>query len=265
MGASWVERIRHWLHAEPASSTAFDPIRFEKLCLEDPKAAQAALAADQRELAAELERTYKAYEERLQTVAARLSTLSPENLQREARTLREVQDGLRRTLRRIDASSRSARELERELQEWQQRESESGPPHADHPQVRAEIIRSELAARKGVVTLATVAPERSPFRLREPVVFSPEEQIQAVEEPLTEEAQTEMLPDIDPQHLVGLIRQETREAERWHAIPMPDYEAIEQVRQVKALHVILKRLDRERGVQRDRLSLAVQMREPDRL
>ena len=36
---------------------------------------------------------------------------------------------------------------------------------------------------------------------------------------------------------------------------------IEQVRQVKALHGMLKRLDREQGVRRDRVELAVHMRE----
>lgn len=261
MAPSWGERIRRWFHADPQPSGSFDPARFERLCLENPAAAHAALMADQRELADELERTYAAYEERLNDLAARLSMLSPEDIRREARVLREAQDGMRRTLRRIDVSARSAKDLERELQEWEHRREESGPPHADHPLVRAEIIRSELMARGGLSRVSTIDPESSPFRVHDTVPLPVQDRMEAEDVSDVEEDDMDSIPSLAPDDLVGVIRMETREAERWHAIPEPDYEAIEQVRQVKTLHALLKRLDREQGINRDRVAFAIHMRE----
>jgi len=216
--------------------------------------------ADQRVLAEELERTTAAYEERLMGLAGRLSAMSPEDVEREARTLRDAQDALRRMLRRIDASSKSARELERELADWEARGEDDAPLHADHPSVRAEIARSELASRERARRLVAIPLDASPFRIMaEPVAQHYEE----VEEtmPAYEPVSVESLPHPDPMHLIHVIRLETKEAERWHGNPDPDHDALIQVKQVKYLHSILKRLDRERGVRRDRTAFTIQMRE----
>ncbi|GEM_PF-5711305 len=76
-------------------------------------------------------------------------------------------------------------------------------------------------------------------------------------------AECDALPVIDPTLLLRAIREATREAERWHALPQVEHgeDALEQVRQLRELHASLKRLDREQGIERARLTLAVRMRD----
>lgn len=264
MNRSWVERLKRWFRKEPPSSVSFDPVSFERICREDPASARAALEADQRALADELERTYAAYSERMEGAAGRLAGMSDEDVAREAKLLRDAQDGLRRILRRIDASAQTARQLERELSEWESRGNTEGPRHADHPLVRAEIIRSELATRGDLQRLVTIPPEQSPFRIvvetrpvasEEREAWSPASFV-----PQPEEIPFEHLTSLDPDHLLGTIRLETREAERWHGHHDPDHDAIDQVKQVRNLHAILKRLDRQKGIRRDRMTIAIHMR-----
>lgn len=268
MKGSWIDRLRRWLQKESPSSDRFDPRTFDQLCREDPASARAALVADQRSLSEELERTYTAYEERLEAVSSRLRTLSPEDIEREARVLREAQDGLRRLIHRIEASAKTARDLERELHEWERRGDEEGPWHADHPLVRAEVVRSELASRGDIRRIFAIPPEQSPFRVASVPEVAPEEEEEApqprviafgrYEEPATAR---EPLHSPDPEHLLHVIRLETREAERWHGHHESDPEAIVQLRHLRDLHAALKRIDRERGIRRDRMAYAVHMRE----
>ncbi|MFA5936230.1 MAG: hypothetical protein WC787_05270 [Patescibacteria group bacterium] len=264
MPRSWIERLRRWFHTDSPSSASFDPKTFERLCKEDPASAREVLVADQHALAEELERTYAAYDERLEGLAERLSSMKPEDVEREARVLREAQDSLRRMLRRIDASAQTARQLERELGDWEARGDQEGPWHADHPNVRAEIIRSELAARDGFRGPVAIAPEQSPFRITESVSIdvgtNPGLALPAVSSSAEEEP-FESLHDGNPEQILQLIRMETREAERWHGQPTHDQDAIEQVKTVKHLHAILKRLDREQGIRRDRLVFAIHTRD----
>lgn len=257
MAGSWLDGLKKWFRSEPSVSASFDPISFEKLCLENPQTALAVLKKDQKELADELEQTYSAYGRHLSDLSTRLARMSAEEITDEAHLLRDAQDAIRRMLRRISASVKNAHDLEHELREWEQRKNESGPLHADHPDIRAEIIRSELSARKGSANVRVIAPEYSPFRVLEknPPVF------QAIDEEVGIEDNTEhTLPVHDPNHLVALIRMESREAERWHAVPNPDFEAIEQVRHVRDLHALLRRTDREAGVRRDRTELVLRVK-----
>ncbi|MEO5927693.1 MAG: hypothetical protein ABIO72_03145 [Patescibacteria group bacterium] len=265
MNRSWIERLSRWFRKGPPSSVSFDPVSFERICREDPASARAALESDQRSLADELERTYAAYSERLESAAGRLAGMSDEDVAREARLLRESQDGLRRILRRIDASAHTARHLERELSDWESCGNTEGPRHADHPLVRAEIIRSELATRGEMQQIVAISPEQSPFRVViERQAYTPADFEEPVSLPMAdaeEEIPFETLASLDPDHLLGTIRLETREAERWHGHHDPDRDALDQVKQVRQLHAILKRIDREKGIRRDRTVYAIHMRD----
>ncbi len=87
---------------------------------------------------------------------------------------------------------------------------------------------------------------------------------QAPHEPsLVDDAQRETGLCLEAGLLLPAIRDATREAERWHAIPQTAQveEALEQVRQLRELHASLKLLDRQLGVRRDRLALAMRMRD----
>lgn len=255
MKLSWAERIKSWFSGHETAG-AFNPAEFERLCLENPDSALAALRKDQRELTQELEKTYAAYSQHLCGLAARLSNLSKDEIAHEARLIRDSQDAIRRTFRRISVSIKTARDLERELKEWEQRKGEAGPLHADHPEIRAEIVRSELAARNRVIGLRVIEPGFSPFRVAEPAAAPVLESVADLESTQIEDA---TLPTHDHNDLIALIRQESREAERWHAIPVPAYEAIEQVRHVRSLHALLRRLDREAGIRRDRTKFVLKL------
>jgi hypothetical protein len=260
MTEPWRERIRRWLRLKPPLSGSFDPASFERLCEEDPAAARDALSLDQRELAEELERTYGTYLEKIKGLETRIRDLPASEVRKEATTLREAQDGIRRTLRRIEASSRSARDLEAELLEWEARRGEAGPLHADHPDVRLEIARSELDARGACPDVRVIPLEESPFGRIGCIMPS---QYDTAREPLEIEAEDGLedleLPMPDPDHLVLTIRQMTREVERGFSVQNPGQETVEDLRRLRELHALLKRLDRERGATRDRITLAVRM------
>ena len=272
---SWFSSISHWFTGTPPASPAsrsFDPAAFIKMCEDDPAEARAMLAADQSMLAREIERTFEAYDERLKDLAGRVHNLTPKEFKREAKTIREAQDGLRRALRRLEVSAKTAKELKRELADWDDREDET-PLHADHPTFRSEIIQSELRSRgvdvgakdrfcSAAVDLPEVVAEQShvPDRnailwlthdetgLHEvaPVVLPPAEKV----EPLT-------MPEVE--YLLTAIREATREAERWHGVPEDEHdeETLLQMHHLRDLHAVLKRLDREQGTSRDRLDLAI--------
>ncbi len=259
MSRSWRTWLHEFLHPTEQGGVSFQPVEFDRLCREDPQAAHARLKMDQRELTEELERTYAAYQQRLLDLTQRIACLPPEKIEHEAAFLRECQDRLRIMLRRIEVSHKTAQELERELQEWNARD-ESSPPHSDHPHIRAEVIRSEMKLRRECASMEAIPPHASPFAL--PRIKEAQSEIPiASERGETSIEESGGLRSIDPVSLLGLIRMETREAERWHAVPQPDQDAVDQVRQLKALHAVLKQQDRERGIRRDRIAFAVRMQD----
>ena len=261
MPESWRERIRRWLRLGPRFSGSFDPAAFERLCAEDPSAARDALTLDQRELADELGRTYAAYREKLNMLAARVRDMSASDVRREAAALRDAQDAIRRTLRRIDASAHSAEELEDELRDWEARQGERGPRHADHPDVRLEIVRSELHARGRAPVLRVIPMEESPFgRLSCAIPQDAGRRTSDVGRGTQDEfPDVGGLPSPDPDNLVAAIRQMTRDVERGLSSENPEPETLDDLHELRSLHAALKRLDRERGASRDRVALAVRM------
>jgi hypothetical protein len=160
-------------------------------------------------------------------------------------------------------SAKRTQELEHELDLWQKRLDEAGDIHADHPRIRAEIIRSELAARgiePSVHTLPVVAVE---------ALHDIDEALgqravsQANERPDRYEESMKFSPHPDTQYLVQAIREATHEAELWHAYHSDDahayMDAVDQVRHLRDLHAALKSVDRSAGVTRDRIAIAVRM------
>ena len=255
---------------------SFDPAAFIRVCEEDPARAKALLAADQMSLAQEIEETFQAYDERLEELASRTHRLSAKEVKHEAKRIRQAQDALRRALRRVEVSAKTAKELERELSLWEERENDAQDLHADHPAVRAEMIRSELAVRGTEV----------PQRMREIPVAVNVETEEADEEPamkpvnaalwLTQDAAeagdegseeeeeiSAPLSTPEAEHLLRAILEATREAERWHALPAEEHDedTLYQLHQVRELHAALKRLDRENSIRRDRMAYAVSPRE----
>jgi hypothetical protein len=256
MAIAWLDRIRRWFHSEPPSSVSFDPLYFERLCLENPQRALVAFQQGHRDLADEFERVYQDYERTLENTAIRLKTMDSKDLHREIRTLRDVHDALRRTLRRLDASMLSASEIERELGEWRMREKEGGPWHADHPKVRAEILRSELTVREER-PLTVIPLESSPF-----AETSEQGRYEIVsDESRFSDSRETKLPEVSVEQLIHAIRHANREVERWHESPEIGRDAVDEIKELRRLHAILKQRDRENGTMRDRIELAVKTRD----
>jgi hypothetical protein len=226
------------------------------MCLEDPRAALDALESDQRELAEQFEETTLAYQERVVDLASRLKDLRPEEVRREAKTLRDSHDSIRRILRRLEASALTSKEIEHELKGWEARRGEQGPRHADHPEVRAEILRSELSVRGHGIPLKVISIDSSPLAS----LVESELSLQADDcffdetiEPVNETF------GADSENLISAIRHANREVERWHESPEINRDAIDEVKELRRLHALLKQSDRESGVERDRMPLAVKI------
>lgn len=222
------------------------------------------LEQEQRGLAHDIEELFRAYDGRLQGLSMRLRGLSERDIEREESSIRQAQDELRRLIRRFQASLRTRQELERELAEWSDRH-DSGSFRADHPRVRAEIARSELEVREPVSIRSSAASrsERRPVEMSVAVIEIPpdveSDSRMALEAQLPE---AEPLSQVDTEHLLRSIREATREAERWHAMPLTseDDDALLQLHHLRELHAVLKRRDRVQGVRRDRVALAVSPR-----
>lgn len=223
-----------------------------------PSAARAFLAQDQTRLAQEIEEMYGLYDQRLQSLATRIKTLSEDDLARELESLREAQDDLRTLIRRFQVALKGTEELHRELDGWQGQKHDRSPLHADHPLVRSEIIRSELALRdedrlrQEALPIEPEPPVSLPFVA--PLSAFPSSRQDAPE------AYRILIHEVDPVqvpsevHLIQAIREAVRETNRWHAVHPSQHsqDAVDQAKQLKYLHAILRRLDKQQGITRDR-------------
>jgi hypothetical protein len=249
---SWLSNLTNWFRRSPERS--------EEPCTDDRlRSMRRDLEAEQRGLATDLERLFIAYDERMRGLSSRLSTLDDATLEREWDSVRSQQTDIRRLLQRFESSVRSRQELERELAAWESR--------TDGDE-RAEIIRSELAVR-GVrraspKKIETPPPLAISGPLNFPEIFISElfpgdESENEVQAPAVE---THELPPVRSEDLIAAIRDAVREAERWHAVPEASMgeDALVQLHHVRELHGLLRRLDRQNGIRRDRANLAVHPR-----
>lgn len=234
--------------------------QFIKQCVgSDPEDLHALVEREQQDLEREVTETVQAIQGRMKILLQQIKELPAKNIQAELNTIHEAQDALRRLMRRYAASAKHSLELERELELWQQRMDEEGDLFADHPKVRSEIIRSELASR-GITT-----PERRITQA--PILPSQCQDASSSQKNAVPDTGPTFMPHPDSAYLIQAIREATREAELWHAQyaedPLYFKEAVDQVRQVRNLHAALKKVDRTQGVNRDRIALAIQLRDDE--
>jgi hypothetical protein len=223
-------------------------------CVEDPDGAREDLARSQREVADALEDAFQALDRRSQKLAGEIGQLSDGAIRAEWGRLKAEQQALRHALHRFQASQRQAEELSSELHAWASR-AEEGMADADEARRRAEIARSELAWRgQAAPELETRRPKEG-VRLERPTGF---------DVPMRTERVALQIHGVDPElipdeaHLLQTIRDAVREVEKWHGHAPESHgvDAVSQVRHLRDLHAILKRLDRGRGIRRDRIHLA---------
>lgn len=255
-------RISRWLRARTQKHSRIDPDDFERTCLEDPEAALHALSADLKDVREEYDRVASAYRRAVAHLEERVEQAAPADAMREGRQIREVAEGLRRAALRLESSFRETRELESELHEWESRAGEPGERTTDHPDVRAEILRSELALRRDRGMLAAIPLDQSPFRaiaLNAVGASADDDASESAEMlDLGEGIEGPAFPDAE--HLLLTIKQKTRDVERWYEHADVSPEVCDDVRDLRALHAALRRIDREDGATRDRVAYALRMR-----
>lgn len=230
-----------------------------------------ALGINQRALAEEIESLCRSLEERVQHLADRLAGLTQSDADAEIRDIERAQNDLKLLLRRVNASAQPTAQLLRELSEWEAR-AEEGELHADHPMIRSEIIRSELAGR-GHARRAPPTPsyeegargswlDETASELTRQVEDEPEVQFEEVSDTSVFSVR-ERVDAADSASLLRAIHDATREAEKWHGAPADEYDedALLQMKHLRELHALLKRADREQGIERDRMELAMRVNE----
>ncbi len=227
---------------------------------EDALRLRGVLEQEQRAIAQNLEGLFQVYDVRVREMAERLHGMSDAEIETESESLAQAQDELKQLTRRLETAVKSRQQLERELGEWQDRAGEGGPIHADHPVARAEIVRSEIALREAYRkprTSCVSAQCCSSDHCNQPDIES-ETNIATTDEFVEEPIRMEKL---SPEQMIGIIREATKEAERWHATVQAQHsqDALDQMHHVRDLHALLKQIDRNQGIRRDRVALAVRM------
>lgn len=204
---------------------------------------------DQRTLVFEIERIRRELDRRLESLSTRIAhDAEPQACEEDLMDVKRAQRTLRLLMYRYQALEKTRTELERELVEWESRRR--SVDDEDDPRVRAEIIRSELAIR------ALEAQPIVSFQKTKNLEPSFVSKRQSWDAPAVS-----VLRLIDTPQLLRAIDEATREAARWHAVPIEthDQDALMQIHHVRELHSMLKQEDRRQGVQRDRLELAIRL------
>ncbi len=131
-------------------SSMFSWVRGEESRSRIPPSLEADFEAcerDQKYLASDIEALILSYGERIADISRRLIRARTEGIRRkELDRLCKEQEKLALVIRRLQASERSLRELEREYGEWAVRARESGE-NGEEVLKRAEIVASELRVR----------------------------------------------------------------------------------------------------------------------
>ena len=221
-------------------------------CLEDPDGALAELQDEQRRIADELERTFLAYDKKLQAAAKRIASLGPEGVTAEARDqLRAEQLELWRLLRRAQAAERGTRELVREAREWKAHGPTAAPEgHPDHPETRVEIVESELRVRG----MALPDTPQMPDVAEEEEASLGLHWLHRVPEEVQQEVLSVPLPEWEhdtDEHLLREIHTHERELARTQA----PAEIADLMRSLRTLHGHLRIHDRRTGRPRYRYLL----------
>jgi hypothetical protein len=188
-----------------------------RACESDPGGMLAELQEEQGRLAEELEETFRAFDERVRDMAKRMSGINGEPItKKEMKSLKKEQQDLWRLVRRAQASSRTTRELQRELKEWTARPEGVAPfGHPDHPMTRAELVASELRVR-GIGVGPAGLSEGSVFDAGTMQVASSEEEALA-DGDLDSEPEEDEAPDWeheDEEAILKELRNRKREMER---------------------------------------------------
>ncbi len=208
--------------------------------MEDADATRELLKKEQRQLAQELEQILLAYRERLEHFARNEANMDEAAFHREVDVLREKQHHLRRAIKRAGLVERETQELLREWGDWEQAAS-AGAPLDRLARERREMVRSELAVRGQEKESRSDSPreeiaapaEEVPLRFETSMVARDEDALeewdQILEQILAKESDDAVCENACDQHLEIIRRFRMTEAER-------------------------KRLDRAKGIRRDRIA-----------
>jgi hypothetical protein len=264
--STWTDRLTSWLK-KPSPKVSVAPSRIsrtEKMetCLEDPDGALQELQQEQRLIAQELEETFVAYDRKLRAMAERLAGRGKDRTTPSAAELarmRDEQTELWRLVRRAQASSRSTRQLERELMEWRGRSVSAVPVgHPNHPKTRLEIVQSELRTR-GIERSVESAPalELKPVESLPVMQAQPDDEIFGDDD--IEDTGPSWTHETD-EHIMRELMSREREMAKLLTVPQnPEViaELASMAHELRELHSHLRTHDRRERVKRVRWEVGI--------
>ncbi|MFA6100079.1 MAG: hypothetical protein WC750_04370 [Patescibacteria group bacterium] len=218
------------------------------------------LIEDQKYLAQKLAKTFEDYELQLNKIAALFEECRQGELGRLMPYIQKLQQELRMALTKADLAVSDRADLKREMADWNRRK-ETGL--ADES-LRLRCLMSELELR-GDASQPSIAREES-----KKIEALPTDELVAVEdEPMHHTVQGEpeearggvyytdsasQYLENDAEHLVLNIRDLSRELAHYQQSPeVEPTESLRLARQIKDLHALLRKADRQSGAKRDRI------------
>jgi hypothetical protein len=216
------------------------------------------MVEEQKRLAQKLSKTFEDYEIRLNKIAGLFEECRQGEIERLAPYIQSLQQEFKTALTKADLAISEHSDLKREMADWNRRK-EAGL--ADEPE-RLRCLMSELELRGRLesrnVTRDTrnvekeIEPDSNESRVtcHEPLEPEPEEPKGAVY--YTDSAAQYL--EHDAEHLILNIRELSRELARYQQSPeVEPSESLRLARQIKDLHALLRKADRQSGAKRDRL------------
>ena len=207
-----------------------------------------ALTTEQQQLALELERTMMAYRARLERFAHNMASMNDDAMEREKDFLRETQAQLRRAIKRIGLVERETQELMHEWEDWEQA-AFAGAARDPLAEERREMVRSELAVRgkmkKRDAPLITLPASVNTQSMRQH-----DDRLHHALAPHDATQTNDALDDWD-EDLDALLMGSSSHAMNPFAHPHHQLQAVKRFRHQSGER---KRIDRLKGITRDRLS-----------
>ena len=222
------------------------------------------LVAEQRDLAEYADRVWGGLKDRLNNLSESVGQNASDS--RSMERIKTKQRETRIALMRLETGLRREQDLRRELEEWRCRRGEGQTPDFNHPAIRTAIAQSELSVRgmlDGSIALPLGKEEAVQAKSNEKSIAYAKNTSEASVETLERQPSVRLvhvhkgrglIDGEDAEGLVKTIRSTSRDvARQWKSEDAQEKSSL--LAHIRDLHAHLRRLDRAKGVRRDRLAI----------
>lgn len=221
------------------------------------------LVSEQRDLSNRFEALMSRLENSLDSMSSTIKSLNV-NDRRILENLRKKQEGLRLAMTRLEAALSNRSDVERELVGWKRALENTDRKDCLRASLKAEIFRSEATIRSAIESGRPIEVQSASVA-RETAVI-PSKIVHTATEELPQQADIEFKPRIaraeakhltpEAAHIVRSIRELSNELARHEQSPVPNQKEMASVtRQIRDLHVVLRKIDKKFGKIRDRIEM----------